>query len=74
MATLKTLFYNSQKLTGGILLVIAIILLWIDSDIFREYFIEHRPVEQLQLQELVLPVILLILGLFLLFKRKNGKS
>jgi len=74
MATLKTLFYNSQKLTGGILLVIAIILLWIDSDIFREYFIEHRPAEQLQLQELVLPVILLILGLFLLLKRKNGKS
>lgn len=61
------------KLLGTITLVISIVLFWFAKDIFIELF-NGRPIIEIKMKDLLLPVVLLIIGLFFLFKKtKNDK-
>jgi len=58
------------KIMGLILIVVSTVLFFYASDIFREIFI--RPLAEIDFSRLVLPVILIIIGFYLLFKKKKN--
>jgi hypothetical protein len=59
------------KLSGTIILLSALVVFWIDKDIFSELF-SNRPMEEIAITDLLLPTVLLIIGLFFLFKKNTN--
>lgn len=72
MPSKKSSQYN--KVAGIVLLVIAAFVFYYRSDILVELF-RGRPLQQLSISSLVFPIILLIIGIFLILNKKgNGKK
>ena len=63
---------NLSRLAGTLLLVIDSFISYERSDIITEIF-GGRSLEELDIGKLMLPVILLVIGLYLLRKGKNKK-
>lgn len=62
-----------NKLSGVITLLISIVLFWFNIDIITE-LIDGRPLIEVKITDLILPVILLIVALFLLFKKAKDEK
>lgn len=62
------------KLLGIITLLISLFLFWYCKDIFEELF-EGRPFAEIQFRDLLFPVILLIISIYLIiFKQPQNEK
>jgi hypothetical protein len=61
------------KLIGTITLLISFFLFWLARDIFIELF-NGRPTVEIQFKDLLFPTILLLIGLFFLFKKTQNEK
>lgn len=63
-----------KKVTGIIVLIISCFIIYYRSDIIIELF-QGRNINELDISQLILPLILIVIGLFLIFKnKKNDKA
>ncbi len=63
-----------KKVTGIIVLIISCFIIYYRSDIIIELF-QGRNIDELDISQLILPLILIVIGLFLIFKnKKNDKA
>lgn len=60
-----------KKVTGIIVLFISCFIIYYRSDIILELF-QGRNIDELDISQLILPLILIVIGLFLIFKNKKN--
>jgi hypothetical protein len=61
------------KLIGIITLLICFVLFWYNKDLLTE-LIDGRPLSELRIRDLLFPLILLIVGIYLLVKKTNDEK
>lgn len=60
-----------RKITGIIILIISCFIIYYRSDIIIELF-QGRNIDELDISQLILPLILIVIGLFLILKNKKN--
>ncbi len=60
-----------KKITGIIVLIINCFIIYYRSDIIIELF-QGRDRDELDISQLILPLVLLVIGLFLILKKKKN--
>ena len=60
-------------LSGTIILIISIFIFYYRRDILVELF-GGRPLYELDLSQLLLPILLIVIGLFLIFKKEYNEK
>lgn len=60
-----------KKITGIIVLIINCFIIYYRSDIIIELF-QGRDIDELDMSQLILPLVLLVIGLFLILKKKKN--
>ena len=73
LESLKSIFKTGTKLTGTLILISACVVIYIDWDIFRETF-AGRSASEISYTDLILPLVMFIIGFYLIFKKKNNES
>jgi len=67
------IYMKYKLITGVIIFVIDLAILWYRRDILVELF-QGTPANEVDISKLLLPIILLILSLFLIFTKKKDNE
>ena len=62
-----------RTLSGIIILIIDCFIWYYRSDIITE-LISGRPIIEIDISQLILPILLLVIGVFLIFKKKTNEK